>query len=172
MKGYSCNTEVCPRCGAKGCCNPHASYHRTLIDFIAGKPVYSRIIVCRVICTSCGHTHAVLPDVMIPYATYSLFFILRVLAEFFTHLCTVEKLCARFSITPAMLYRWKALFLDHKKLWLGVLGDAGTQPRSFLCQICRHPDYSASFAAPFVLLTTHSFLQSHRNPADFRQTVF
>ena len=37
------------------------------------------------------------PDFIIPYSGYGLFFILRVLAEYFLHLSTIEGLCRRFG---------------------------------------------------------------------------
>ncbi|MFQ7288271.1 MAG: DUF6431 domain-containing protein [Lacrimispora saccharolytica] len=51
------------------------------MDFIHGKPVTQEITVLRLVCVSCGHTHAVLPDMIIPYSGYGLFFILLVLCQ-------------------------------------------------------------------------------------------
>ena len=73
--------------------------------------MYGRVQIRRVRCGSCGHTHAILPDHIVPYSTYSLQFILRVLAEYFLGLRTVEQLCRRYAISASMLYQWKALFL-------------------------------------------------------------
>ena len=94
------------------------------------------IKVVRVIC-SCGHTHAILPDLIIPYNTYGVFFILRVIAEYLLHRHSIEHLCARFSITHSMLYRWYGLFLEHKSLWLGVLHSAESAPSAFLASVTR-----------------------------------
>lgn len=170
MADFRPELETCPYCGASHCCSDHASYDRNLIDFISGKPVYHRISVSRVICSNCGHTHAILPDLIIPYSTYGLFFILRVIAEYLMHRSSVEQLCLRFSITHSMLYRWFSLFLEHKALWLGALASVETQALPFLMGIASQ-EYSA-FSSRFTLLTAVSFLQSHRNPADYRQTVF
>ena len=73
MAGFRPEMESCPVCGASHSCTTHASYERNLIDFIQGRPVYHTIKVIRVIC-SCGHTHAILPDLIIPYNTYGVFF--------------------------------------------------------------------------------------------------
>ena len=160
MAGFLPEKETCPYCGASHTCHSHASYDRNLIDFI-----------CRVICRSCGHTHAILPDLIIPYSTYGLFFILRVIAEYLTGRYSVEQLCSRFDISHSMLYRWYSLFLSHKQEWLGMLTSAETSSFAFLKSLCRIPAFSA-FASAFVLHTSVSFLQSHRNPAPYRQTVF
>lgn len=173
MLSYSWEKETCPWCGSKGNPVSHGSYTRGLTDFVQGKIVDGKVCVPRLLCTSCGqHTHAILPDVIVPYSTYSLFFILRVLAEYFLHLHTVEALCARFGISISMLYRWRGLFLSQKQEWLGVLSSAEIPPNAFLKKICLLPEYSVSFACRFVLLSARSFLQSHKNPADYRQTVF
>lgn len=172
MLSYSWKNEACPWCGSRGNCVSFGSYRRSLADFAHGKTVYAQICIPRLRCTSCGHTHAILPDVIIPYSVYSLFFLLRVLAEYFLHLHTVEQLCARFGISVSMLYRFRGLFLSQKQEWLGMLVSAETSPLSFLKDLCLLPLYSASFACRFVLLSARSFLQSHKNPADYRQEFF
>ena len=172
MQSYSWKNETCPWCGSKGSCVFHDTYTRSMTDFMHGKTIYGEACVIRLRCTSCGHTHAILPDVIIPYSVYGLFFILRVLAEYFLHLRTVEGLCARFGISVSMLYRWRGLFLSHKQLWLGVLDSAQTTPSKFIKWLCFLAQYSAFFSCRFVLLSARSFLQSHANPANYRQEFF
>ena len=82
MKDYSLAMEECPCCHSQDNCIFHGFYERNLIDFIQGTTVYHKISVTRVKCQSCGHTHAILPDLIIPYGQYSLFFLLRVLTEY------------------------------------------------------------------------------------------
>jgi hypothetical protein len=123
-----------------------------------------------VVCSGCGHTHAILPDLIIPYSTYGLFFILRVIAEYLLHRSSVEQLCLRFGITHSMLYRWLRLFQEHKALWLGALASVETPDAVFLKKTVSRK-YSP-FASAFTRLTAFSFLQSHRDPALYRQTVF
>lgn len=163
---------MCPACGSRGNCAAHASYTRSLIEYERGKVVYHRVKIRRVRCGSCGHTHAILPDDIIPYTTYSLLFILRVLAGHFLGMGTVEQLCKRYAITPSMLYHWKALFLAHKAVWLGVLKDMETAPAEFIRQLFALPSYCVDFGKPFWMKTAHSFLQRHRDAACFRHAVF
>ena len=85
MKTFIPGLEVCPHCGSKGNCVPFAYYDRHLVDFIHGHVCDTPIRVLRVQCSSCQHTHAILPDVIVPYASYSLFFILRVLPILSSH---------------------------------------------------------------------------------------
>lgn len=150
----------------------HAEYQRSLIDLDGGKVVYATITVKRVRCKSCGHTHAVVPDYIIPYTTYSLLFILRVLAAYFLGTRTVETLCRRFCITPSMLYQWKSVFLKDLEIWLGVLAAAETGPVNFIGQLFAMPSYAACFGIPFFSITARSFLQVHQDAAFYRHAVF
>ena len=167
MLSYSWQSEVCTWCSSKGICVFHGFYTRSMTDFVHGKTVYEEACVLRLRCTSCGHTRAILPSVIVPYSVYGLFFILRVLAECFLHLYTAEKLCARFGISASTLHRFRDIFLSQKQLWLGMLASVETAPSAL--DICLPAQHSASFACRFVLLTARSFLQSHRNHADYRQ---
>ena len=109
---FNPSKEACPFCRASGTLTPFASYKRNVVDIVDGTTVYNCITVQRMICSSCGHTHAVLPDFLIPYCQYSLPFVLRVLWNYFTGSKTIAELCEQVQITSSMLYRWKALFLN------------------------------------------------------------
>ena len=170
MAGFRPELQTCPCCGARGSCSIHAYYNRSLVDFIDGAPVRHSLCIMRLICT-CGHTHAILPDFIIPYSGYGLFFILRVLAEYFLRLSTVERLCERFSITLSQLRRWLDLFQTQKEEWLGVLSSMEASGLSFLKVLLAQTAYS-DFASAFVRRFTKSFLQSHKNPAPYCQQVF
>ena len=163
---------ACPVCGSKGNCVPHGSYKRVLIDVEHGKVSYGSVEIKRVRCKSCGHTHAILPDYIVPYATYSLLFILRVLAAHILGSETVEQLCRRYGISPSMLYEWEALFQTHKKLWLGVLEDQETSSAEFIRRLLALPSYSNDFSRLFYQKITDSFLQRHKNAASSRHAVF
>ena len=163
---------TCPACGSRGNCAAHGSYRRSLIDYEGGKVVYGTVAIRRVRCVSCGHSHAILPDHIIPYTTYSLLFILRVLAWYFLGLGTVEQLCRRYAISPSMLYHWKVLFLAHKEIWLGVLKDDETTPARFVQTLFCLPDYSNDFGRLFYQKAARSFLQRHRDAAFFHGAVF
>lgn len=163
MKSFRPEREICPFCGRTGDCSVFAYYDRYVIDFIKGKPVTSSIMISRVRC-SCGHTHAILPDPIIPYDSYSLFFILRVLMEYSLRIRTVSELCDRFCITLTTLYRWKKLYREHRLEWQGLLK---TIEQSMLASIkeliCIDP--YCDLAESFFRKTGLSFLQSHRNPS-------
>ena len=163
MSSFQPESEVCLCCHSKGNCKIHASYSRSIIDIICGKPVYHEICVTRLICESCGHTHAILPDILVPYSQYGIFFILRVLGEYFSRLKTVASLCETYNITPSILYRWRDLFFKNRCDWLGVLALKQLSPRKFLCSLCLIDEFSL-FSDAFFRLTGSSFLQCHANP--------
>lgn len=88
--------------------------------------------VRRFRCSSCGHTHALLPSALVPYSSYSLRFILLVLRKHFLGRACVQSICEHAEISVSTFYRWKTLFLRHKALWLGVLADMAASPATFL----------------------------------------
>lgn len=178
MEQFKPELETCPICGSTGNCHIHDYYGRSIIDFKAGRQDKSHLCVLRVFCDSCQHAHAILPDIIIPYYSYSLFFILRILGEFFAGLYTIEQLCERFGISQNLLCKWLGLWKSHKKDWLGLLSDAETSDFAFLKHLAVSDGFS-SFSMEFIRMTSHSFLQSHRNPiltspknARYHQTVF
>lgn len=58
------NAIKCPYCGHSGCFTIHGYYYRRLK--ICGSMIILRIL--RVKCSICGHTHAILPSIIIPYS--------------------------------------------------------------------------------------------------------
>lgn len=133
MLTINIHEQICPFCKTA---HPdwikHAVYERYLISFENNHSVTYTILVTRYRCSSCGHTHAVLPEFIIPYQSYSFLFIITVMRAYFTKALTVEKICEKYDISISTLYSWKKLFLRHKKIWLGILNDSYTCPIYFL----------------------------------------
>ena len=156
----------CPACGAK---HPlwsfYDNYDRYLIYFEHGETVTCQISVTRLICSSCGRTHAILPEIIIPYGSYSLVFILTVLRDYYLSQMTIKALCDKYQIAHSTLYAWKRLFTLHKKLWLGLLRDLSTKPLDFLAFL----PSPATSADLFLFYRRHamSFLQGVSKTACF-----
>ena len=55
-------------CGHSGCLSPHGSYTRSIKT--NNKTI--RIRIRRVICSICGHTHALMPSCIVPYSAVML----------------------------------------------------------------------------------------------------
>ena len=170
MAGFKAYLEICPYCQAKGHCHIFGHYCRNLIEFCRGKTNYGQLVITRVKCSKCKHTHAILPDLIIPYTTYSLVFIMQVILIYLSHSITVDALCKKYNISRSMLYRWLNLYYKQKELWLGALKSMETDGRKFLSGILRLPNFS-DFTSDFFALTSFSFLQSHANPAYTKRRV-
>jgi len=82
----------------------HDYYGRYIISFENGKSIDYHVEIIRYKCSSCGHTHAVLPEFLVPYRSYSIFFILSVLKEYFSKSLTILKLCEKYGIAVSTLY--------------------------------------------------------------------
>jgi len=156
----------CPYCGAKTpTWSYHDSYQRYLISFENEVTITYTIDITRIICSSCQHTHAILPEIIVPYGSYSLPFIMAVLKDYFSTKLTVKVLCEKYQISISMLYGWKRLFLIHKALWLGILENAYQNSIIFLSSI---PNFKTSNdLSLFFLQHGHSYLQSIRKTAHF-----
>lgn len=158
MDTFQVDKATCPHCGAKYNCTFFSSYSRNMITFKKGSNTCHNISITRVYCNSCKHTHAILPDNLIPYGSYSLSFILTVLRAYFLGTKTVAELCDYFQISVSTLYGWKHLFNEQKLVWLGILDDAITSPIKFI------DDISNLKVSLYLLYKTInvSFLQSFR----------
>lgn len=152
---------TCPLCQATHSCSLHAHYFRDFICFENNTVQLHSVRIPRVICSSCNHTHAVLPACLIPHASYSLFFILAVLRSYFLRRYTITSLCQRFSISCSTLYAWIDLFSLHKELWLGVLEHAACSASDFLSSLLD----CSGFLQSFFLHFRFSFLQQHPGTA-------
>lgn len=154
---------ACPFCGAKGTCKKRGSYERSLVTFSNGTAEVIRLKIPRVQC-SCGKSHALLPDFIVPYLSYSLPMILLILSDYFKRRLTIRGICEKYLVSPPLIYRFKKLFLLHKKQWLGILRDMELSAPSFMDGLLA-ASYSF-FHDAFLRLTAYSFLQSHKNPAN------
>jgi hypothetical protein len=158
MASFRPEKQRCPHCKSNGNCIQHASYERSLVSFEGGRVVYRRLLVLRVICTSCQHTHAILPDAIIPYGSYSLSFILQLMKKYYFQHLTVEKPCDQFCISISTFYRLKHIYLSHRLLWLGITSANNEIVSDFLLFLIRQ-DSISDFLSEFHQFAAFSFLQ-------------
>jgi hypothetical protein len=148
----------CPHCGAASL-SPRGEYKRYLVSFEGGAVVSKTLSVSRFVCASCGRTHALLPDVLIPQSPYGLRFVVSVLLSYFKRESTVSALCERFGIAVSTLYAWKARFASQLPLFLGLLKSKATNAMSFLAGLIESDDLSGPLS-DFFRKHSFSFLQS------------
>ena len=140
--GFSHIGEVCPKCGAKGNLSGYGDYGRGLTSYEGGQIVYRLISVLRYLCASCKATHALLPDIVVPYSPYSLLFMLAALIAYYERSSTVAEVCSRFGIAVSTIYEWKDRIALHKDLMLGVLISRKQRSHSYILGILSSTDLS------------------------------
>jgi ribosomal protein S27AE len=114
--------QRCPKCGALGVLAEHGSYDRGLTSIKHGKYADYQLKPKRFYCSSCISTHALLPDVIIPYCTYSIRFMLHALLAYLKRGDkTVEQTCEQLGIAISTLYEWKKNLINQMNLFLGYM---------------------------------------------------
>lgn len=155
------HNQTCPYCKSTGPHDSFTCYQRGLITFASGERKDLVVSVPRVKCT-CGHTHAVLPDILIPYGSYSLRFVLTVLSRYLIRSCTVTQLCDKFQISTSTLYNWIHLFIEHYNLLIGAIDSLNSLTLESISYINELTAVASSFYQTF----RHSFLQPHHYTTD------
>ena len=150
--------EPCPNCGAVGKLTEHGDYGRGLTSFENGKIVDLTIRPVRFFCSSCATSHAILPDIIIPYGRYSLIFVLTVLAAYFEGADTVANTCEKFGIAVSTIYDWQKRIILHKELMLGALVSQKRRTHSYVLGLLGSSDLS-SILRSFYRKYGFSFLQ-------------
>jgi rubredoxin len=161
---------VCPVCKAKHTLSDFASYERNLVTYdLSTSTVSTNVLtIPRYICSSCGHTHAVLSSVIIPYMSFSFGFVVALVKAFLAKKFTsIEALCNHFCIAITTFYRIFKQFKTHKALWLGILAAHQTSDATFISFISSLTlNASSKFKYDFFSMTALSFLQPNsRLPA-------
>lgn len=159
----------CNNCHCRGECIRYGHYKRSYLVKEQDLSGSTTIRIQRVICKSCGCTHAILPEKIVPYCQFSIVFILLVLLAYYSKASTVTALCETMFITAPMLYRWKKQFEKQKDQYLGVLKSAATSSLLFIEWITSRNDYGAEYASSFLKMTGRMPMQSHRNPSNTHQ---
>ena len=161
---FSCYNKNCPRCGAINKLNPYDSYSRGLIFYEDGCVKSSSVIIYRFDCISCGATHALLPDLLIPYSQYTLRFKFTVLLAYFERKTSVAAICEHFCIAISTLYEWKKTLLNHKEILFGVLKSQKESALHFIQSLLGSNSFSEILYG-FFRRHGFSFMQNQSIPA-------
>lgn len=98
----------CPICKAKNNFAFHGSYIRNISFIREGKIFDFKVCVTRVICNSCGSTHALLPDFIVPYKIFSRDSILFVVSSSISS--SVIKTAESLKLSWQLVYSFLATF--------------------------------------------------------------
>ncbi|EKD94329.1 MAG: hypothetical protein ACD_26C00116G0005 [uncultured bacterium] len=76
---------ACPKCGARHSLTRHCTYHRNVcyVEGISIAISEKKLTILRLLCTSCDSTHAILPNDIIPYKTFTESTINSILQRYF-----------------------------------------------------------------------------------------
>lgn len=94
----------CPFCGARHAWARQGFYSRYVMTIKDDAFVLHSLDVLRLICHSCGTTHAILPYDVIPYEVHSFSLILEILTEVFVLETPAKTLKDDFYISYQMIY--------------------------------------------------------------------
>lgn len=103
----------CPCCNAFRSFSRHAFYTRNLCVLSNSQVVEKQLNILRLICNSCGTTHAILPSDIIPYAIYSFSCVMQLLTNHFDRNHNILSLCEQFKISFQLLYSFIKRFTEH-----------------------------------------------------------
>ncbi len=155
--------QLCPKCGKIGKLTKHDSYTRTMIYLSNGKRVETIVSIPRGIC-KCGKTHAFIPDILIPFSSYSFRFVILILWKFLNRKDTVESFCSKYCIAVQTVYNWMNLFRLHYKEWTSAIKELSRPFNDMLENIMETP----AFPYEFYKKSNHSFLQGNAYPHNCR----
>jgi len=142
----------CPICNASHSFHRHGTYERNLVSLDLSGITEEKRLILRVLCTSCGHTHAILPWDIIPFREFSATSFLQILKLFYCDdLCTLNiasLLCASFQVVYFVLKLFQDL-MHNIQLFLrfALIFKGAKQPTPIQCLhiILDYPKGSSAF---------------------------
>jgi len=161
---FSHFAEPCPNCGAVGKLAEFGDYGRHLVSYEDGQITDSEVRPKLFFCSSCETSHALLPDIIIPYGRYSLLFVLAVMAAYFERVDTVVNICERFGIAVSTIYDWRNRIALHKELMLGALISQKQRDHSYVLGLLKSNGLSGTLRL-FFRKYGFSFMQRRSAPA-------
>lgn len=148
----------CPICHAPvEAFHKDGSYERHFISYEKEAVASYRITIQCVECSSCGHSHALEPSVIVPYCSYSIGFLLHLLYAKLTGIFpTVEALCSHFDISISTYYRIYKRFLEDSFLMKQIMETIGILSFRESCRLKFH-----ALLAGYFKCSGRSFLQPY-----------
>ena len=101
--------NICPCCHAKNKLIKYGKYERNISILVNDTVENYRLSVQRVICNSCNHTHALLPNFIVPYKIMALFSIAQIVQR--ACISSAYKLAEAINLSVQMIYTYMAIVL-------------------------------------------------------------
>ena len=105
LKSLSPKRMRCTSCGRVGNLKPCSHYNRYCIHAVNGRRIEETVSIPLLVCSGCGASHAVLPNTLIPFGSYSVRFVLTVLHAFASRRCTVTDFCDQWQLSQSTILR-------------------------------------------------------------------
>ena len=99
----------CPHCKANNKLVKYGTYNRNLSILIDDNIIKFNIYVQRVICNSCGSTHALLPNFIVPYKSMAIFSIAQIVYS--AVISSAYKVSEKIELSWQQIYNLIALVL-------------------------------------------------------------
>lgn len=107
---------ACPNCRAKHSLSRHAKYKRYIVFLYMGKMNTKKLVILRLICSSCNKTHAILPNDIVPYCVYTYSCMITVMFEHFVKdksiLCVSDEYQISFELIYYFINKLEAFLND------------------------------------------------------------
>lgn len=164
LDNYSNLYYSCPKCGANHSLIRHGTYDRNLILLDASNIIRElKFNVLRVKCKSCGSTHTILPNDIIPYCIYSFSFIITLLSKRYIYKEKITDISENLSVSFQMIYFFisKILkFLDSASIVLRNLGSYCVSNLSSIIKFISTYNKFNNFSYQYFFFTRRVFLMS------------
>ena len=120
LKSLSVKRLLCSFCDQTGCLKIQNRYHRYCIHAVNGRRVEETVSIPLLVCSGCGASHAVLPDALIPFGSYSVRFVLTMLRAFASRRCTVADFCDQWQLSQSTVYDWRRRLDSQLSEWISA----------------------------------------------------
>ena len=171
IKDIKLSKIECPCCKASGQCEYISPYKRTMISAADDTQKVQYLLIKRAKCNSCGRTHAILPDILVPYGSYSIRFILIVLTKYLQRKTSVATFCDKWHIAASTLYSWIHLFIDHYSSFVSALDRISKVTEEAIASVENHDTFMNAFFERFrfhfLQLKTTSYSPPHSPSGSF-----
>ena len=101
--------KICPCCHARNKLIKYGKYDRNLSILVNNEIENYVVSVQRVICKSCNHTHALLPNFIVPYKIMALFSIAQIVQR--VSISSAYNLAKVINLSVQMIYTYMAIVL-------------------------------------------------------------
>lgn len=101
---------TCPYCNSVNSFHKHGKYKRTIVYFKDDRLLEKEMHIQRVKCCNCNHTHAILPQDIMPYKIYTIPTIVKILSLIFIENKSIPDVSKQFFISFQLLYKYLSNF--------------------------------------------------------------